>query len=124
MRRTHLTTTARSLFAVIAAPILLALAVASGGCGEESIDLLRPTPDSTTTPGTTGPSMYRYYCSACHGLDGQPLVNASDDLRDYDRPFASFDSVLSAGPGLMPKYPELDQTERRLIYDHVISFTR
>jgi mono/diheme cytochrome c family protein len=108
----------------VIAPAILMLATLGAGCGESASELLVPTPDTTIGQGTTGASLYRYHCSACHGLEGRPLVASSSDLRDYDSSFAVFDSVLSTGPGLMPRYPELDAGERQLIYDHVRAFTR
>lgn len=106
------------------APAMLAIATIAAGCGESASELLVPKPDTTIGEGATGASLYRYHCSACHGLEGRPLVASSSDLRDYDSSFAAFDSVLSTGPGLMPRYPGLDGNERQLIYAHVRAFTR
>ena len=106
------------------APLALVAAMIAAGCAEDPGSLLVPTPDTTTGEGATGASLYRYHCSGCHGLDGRPLVSSSDDLRDYDSSFAQFDSILTDGPGLMPRFPELDAAERRLVYEHVRAFTR
>lgn len=106
------------------APLALALAMIATGCEEGGSSLLVPKPDTNRSEGTTGGSLYRYHCSACHGLDGRPLVASSSDLRDYDSSFAHFDSVLSTGPSLMPRFAHLDEGERRLVHEHVRAFSR
>lgn len=105
-------------------PAALMIATLSAGCGDSTADILIPKPDTTMGEGLSGASLYRFHCSACHGLEGRPLVASSSDLRDYDSAFATFDSVLSVGPGLMPMYPDLDANKRQLIYAHVRAFTR
>jgi mono/diheme cytochrome c family protein len=107
------------------APACLALVMALAGCEEEGPSLLVPKADTTSTPGTTGESLFRYYCSACHGLDGRPLVAGVDtDLRDYDSSYHHFDSVLTTGAGIMPTYPQLTPQQRQLVYERVIGFSR
>jgi mono/diheme cytochrome c family protein len=106
------------------ATLTVLLAMVTIGCGESASSILIPQPDTTKTEGSTGESLYRFHCSACHGVEGRPLVASTDDLRDYDESFEAFDSVLTTGPGTMPMYPGLDSAERRLIYAHVRDFTR
>lgn len=97
--------------------------IAGIGC-DENPGIVTPRPDTTLTEGVTGGSMYRYHCSACHGISGQPLVDASEDLRDYTESFQTFDSILSAGPGLMPRFAYLSSDQRQMIYNHTTTLRR
>lgn len=106
--------------------VVASLALALGACEAENPMLVTPPPPTPAKgeEGTTGESLYRFHCAGCHGNDGRPLVQASEDLRDWEHPFATFDSVLTDGPGLMPRYPHLAPAQRQLVYDHIIRFSR
>ena len=103
--------------------IALLLVVHVGGCTEESV-LITPAPDPAATEGTTGASMYRYHCAGCHGIDGNPLIDGPDDLRDYKESFQTFDSILNDGSGIMPRFSHLALEKRQSIYDHTVTLRR
>jgi mono/diheme cytochrome c family protein len=104
--------------------LFVTASLAAAGCGDEAASLVMPAVDTTASPGTTGASMYRYYCAGCHGLDGRPVIANAGDLRDYTAPLDSFDLILDDGPGLMPRYPQLDSARRALVYQHMRTFKR
>jgi mono/diheme cytochrome c family protein len=102
--------------------LLLAILVLSApGCSEDGPGLVVPVPDNTPQQ-QTGTGLYRTHCTGCHGLDGASLAAGVDDLRGYKQSFEQFDSVLSAGPGLMPRFPQIDQQGRRALYEHIVTF--
>jgi mono/diheme cytochrome c family protein len=104
--------------------MLLAVAMTLGACESDPTTIVTPTPDTSATPGTTAASLYRYHCASCHGLDGRPTIAGGPELRDWDSSYAFFDTVMTTGPGIMPQYPHIDQTQRRLLYDFIRGFSR
>lgn len=103
---------------------MLSLAtMATAGCTGDASSVIVPQPEEIPV-GESGSALYRAWCSGCHGLAGEPAGNGISDLRDYHGAFSQFDSALTNGPGLMPRYPELDSAQRRRIYDHVLTFRR
>jgi mono/diheme cytochrome c family protein len=79
-------------------------------------------PQATDTIPQSGEGLYRFYCAGCHGLHGIPTAAGISGIKGYSQPFHAFDSVLTIGPGLMPRFPELDSAQRQRIYDYVRSF--
>lgn len=93
-------------------------------CDENGPDVVTPRPDTSSSEGTTGASLYNYHCAACHGRDGRPLVQATDDLLDYSASLDTFNTILNDGPGLMPTYAHFDSARRVLIYEYIRTFKR
>lgn len=100
--------------AIGAAPLL---AVVGIGCSST----VEPPPGEPIDRTTTK-YLYDYNCASCHGLDGSPVGAGVSDLWIYDSTFAEFDSILTDGPGLMPRFPDLDEDERHRLYDYVKQF--
>jgi mono/diheme cytochrome c family protein len=97
------------------APLLMLLFVAIG-CDSSTAPPSEQPEDTTTVA-----YKYNYQCAGCHGLNGLPRLASVSDLKGYDSAFSHFDSVLTDGPGLMPRFPQLDQSMRQRLYDYVRS---
>ena len=94
-------------------------------------DFLDPSPNATVfepdlidqecddvTLLQTGSVIYRCECASCHGLDGVSLTDQITDIRGFSS-FQKFNSSLNNGPGSMPAYPQLDSSQRRLLFEYV-----
>ena len=108
--------------------MIMAAAWASGpGC-----TLLDPNPDAVIEGGLTkgpveisGKRMYLDNCVACHGLDGISIESTVTNMKGWTKlplnTYGKFDSALTNGPGAMPKFDTLDQTERQMIFQYLDS---
>lgn len=103
----------------LAAGLLLGFA----GCSVLDPDP-RATIDNTagSTDQTTGAAIYLRECASCHGTDGAPLTSTAKDLRGYQGTFEDLDTALTVGPSGMPQFPQIDNSARHRLYDHIRTF--
>ncbi len=62
---------------------------------------------------TTGPEIFEYYCSRCHGADAQGGEEFSSSIGGL----SGIDNVVQNGRGSMPGFPNLSQGDIDLIED-------
>ncbi len=94
-------------------------------------ELLDPNPEATVTraPADTsiavphsGKELFQYWCAGCHGIRGHAVGNDITSLQGYTGTFDVFDAALTQGPGIMPRFPQLDSSMRHLIFDYIKTF--
>jgi mono/diheme cytochrome c family protein len=103
--------------------LALSILLAFAGC-----TVLDPNPgasinrhsDDTTSGEMTGQQLYLRDCANCHGLEGTSVDTLTvKSIKGYDRSYEEFDSVMTSGPGAMPRYPQIDSLHRRMLYQYI-----
>ena len=88
-------------------------------------DLIDPDPEATINAPEEavldGEGLYLRDCASCHGIDGVPVADDIIDIRNYPGGFELFNESLDVGPTTMPRYPELDEEQRQMLYDYVVT---
>ena len=71
----------------------------------------------------TGKTLYEWNCQSCHGADGVSVTKDITDMKGWAHTptgtFGKFDTSLTVGTGLMPKFDTLDHESRMMIYEYI-----
>jgi mono/diheme cytochrome c family protein len=89
--------------------------------------VVRPTaPDTSCSYSNTltGARLFACHCSGCHGDDGRPVLEGVPDMTLRTVSYGHFDTVLTEGPGISPRFPQLDSIARKKLYAFVASLKR
>ncbi|MBS1912482.1 MAG: cytochrome c [Bacteroidetes bacterium] len=97
-------------------PFAVLLLLLAPGCA-----LVDPSPQAKVEQDVAA-KLWLTNCAGCHGLNGQPSDTIARDLRNWPGSFQVLDSTLNTGPSVMPKFPEIDEASRHLLFDYIKKF--